>query len=142
MRLLQYHIEHRREVAGRGIDDLQYFGGCCLLLQCLARLGQQPRILHRYDCLRGEILQQRDLFFRERPHLLPVSKQSPEQRIVFSQRNDEHRASTCDFKHLPGKRILAVGFVACSVGDLDKGITRNKLLQDAPRRWRDGTIFA
>ena len=29
--LLQDRIEHRREVAGRGIDDLQYLGGCGLL---------------------------------------------------------------------------------------------------------------
>ena len=27
MRFLQYGVEHRREIAGRGIDDLQYLGG-------------------------------------------------------------------------------------------------------------------
>src|SRR6516225_11129814 len=37
-------VEYRSEVAGRGIDDLQYLGGRGLLLQCLARLGQQPRV--------------------------------------------------------------------------------------------------
>jgi len=30
--LLQYRIEHRGEVAGRGIDDLQHLGGRRLLL--------------------------------------------------------------------------------------------------------------
>ena len=70
MRLLQHRVEHRREVAGRAIDDLQYLGGRGLLLQRLARLGDQPRILHRDHRLRGEILQQRDLLVGERPDLL------------------------------------------------------------------------
>ena len=33
VRLFQHRVEHRREVAGRGIDDLQHFGGRGLLLQ-------------------------------------------------------------------------------------------------------------
>ena len=52
---LQYRVKHRRKLAGRGIDDLQHLGGRGLLLQGLARLGQQPRILHRDDRLRREI---------------------------------------------------------------------------------------
>jgi len=55
--LPQHRVEHWREVAGRGIDDLQYLGGCGLLLQRLARLGQEPRVFHRDDRLRREILQ-------------------------------------------------------------------------------------
>ena len=42
-RLFQHRIEHRREIAGRGVDDLQHLGGRGLLLQCLALLGDQPR---------------------------------------------------------------------------------------------------
>ena len=38
-RLLQHRVEHWREVAGGGINDLQYLGGGSLLLQRLARLG-------------------------------------------------------------------------------------------------------
>jgi len=72
VRLFQDRIEHRREIAGRGIDDLQYLGGRGLLLQRLARLGQEPSVLHRDDRLRREILQQRNLLIRERSHLLPV----------------------------------------------------------------------
>ena len=34
-RLFQHRIEHRGEVAGRGVDHLQYLGGRDLLLQCL-----------------------------------------------------------------------------------------------------------
>ena len=56
MRPVQYRVEHRREIAARGIDDLQDFGGRSLLLQRLARLGDQPRVLHRYHGLGGEVL--------------------------------------------------------------------------------------
>src|SRR5215471_6272963 len=56
-RLIQHRVEYRLKITGRGIDDLQYLGGCGLLLQCLARLGHQPRVLHRDDRLRREVLQ-------------------------------------------------------------------------------------
>jgi len=53
----EHRIEYGGEVAGRTVDDLQYLGGRGLLLQGLARLGQEPRILHRDDRLRREVLQ-------------------------------------------------------------------------------------
>ena len=56
MRLFQNSIEHRGEVAGRAVDDLQYLGSGGLLLQRLARLVDQPRIFHRNHSLRGEVL--------------------------------------------------------------------------------------
>ena len=55
--LFEHRVEHRRQIAGRSIDDLQYFGGCGLLLQSFARLGQQPSIFLRNDRLRREVLQ-------------------------------------------------------------------------------------
>ena len=54
VRLLQDRIEHRREIAGRGVDDLQHLRGRGLLLQCLTLLGQQPRVLDRDHGLIGE----------------------------------------------------------------------------------------
>ena len=39
VRLLQNLIEHRREVAGGGIDDPQYLGGRGLLSERLVALG-------------------------------------------------------------------------------------------------------
>src|SRR5215469_1609157 len=48
--LLQYRVEHRREVAGRVVDNLQYLGGRGLLPQGLARLGQEPREIGRASC--------------------------------------------------------------------------------------------
>ena len=59
-------VEHRREIAGRGVDDLQHLGGRGLLLQRLARLSQEPRVFHCDDRLRREVLQQRYLLISER----------------------------------------------------------------------------
>src|SRR5262249_26702075 len=70
MRLLQYRLEHRLEVAGRAVDDLQDLGGCGLLLQRLARLGDETRVLDRYHSLRGEALQERDFSLGEKLDLL------------------------------------------------------------------------
>ena len=72
VRLFQDSVEHRGEIAGRGIDDLEYLGGRGLLLQSLVRLGQEPRILHRDDRLRREVLEQRNLLIAERPDLLAI----------------------------------------------------------------------
>ena len=40
-RLFEHRVEHRREVAGRGIDDLQNLGGRGLLLQRLVALRSE-----------------------------------------------------------------------------------------------------
>ncbi len=39
VRLFQDRVEHRREIAGRGIDDPQYLGGRGLLRQRFVALG-------------------------------------------------------------------------------------------------------
>jgi hypothetical protein len=70
--LVKHRVEHRGEVARRGIDDLQHLGGRGLLVERLARLGDQPRVFHRDDRLRREILQQRDLLVRKRSDFCAV----------------------------------------------------------------------
>src|SRR5215472_11009554 len=55
--LFEHRVEHRSEVAGRRIDDLQYLGRGGLLLQSFAGLGQKPRVLHCDNRLRREVLQ-------------------------------------------------------------------------------------
>ena len=87
-------VEHRGEVAGRGIDDLQHLGGRSLLIQCLACLGQEPRALHRGDSLGREVLQQCDLSVGKRPHLLPLGADITEHRLILPQRHEQHGADT------------------------------------------------
>ena len=106
MRLFQHRIEHRRQIAGRGVDHLQHLGGRGLLLQRLALLGDQPRVLHRDHRLGGEVLQQRDLLVGERAHLLADSADEAEQGTVLAQRHQEHgaRAAEVDSMRRAGSR--------------------------------------
>src|SRR6516165_9324204 len=43
----EHSIEHRREVAGRGIDDPENLRGRGLLFERLARLGDEARVFNR-----------------------------------------------------------------------------------------------
>src|SRR5437763_16527455 len=76
--LFQHRIEQWGEVAGRRVDDLQDFGGCGLPLERLARLRDQPRVVHRDDRLRRKVLNQRDLAIAEWSHLLAVHSDGAE----------------------------------------------------------------
>ena len=67
---------------------------CCS--KRLARLGDQPRVLHRDDRLRREVLQQRDLLVGERAHLLAIDRDDAEQRVVLAQRHDQGGAGTAE----------------------------------------------
>ena len=69
--------------AGRRVDDLQYLGGRGLLLQSLARLGQEPRILHRGDRLRREVFEQRNLLV-SREGFCTLAREGAETRRGFS----------------------------------------------------------
>ena len=73
----RYRIENRLQIAGRGVDDLQHFGGRGLLFQRLALLGDKPRVLHRDHRLGGEVFQQRDLFVGERANFLAIDRMRP-----------------------------------------------------------------
>src|SRR5262249_22173442 len=103
---LQYCVEDRGEVAGRGIDDLQYLGGRGLLLQCLARLGQEPRILHRDDRPRREVLQQCDLLVGEGTNFLAAGSEVTEQGPVFAERYHEQRAGVAKIDGGPIDRLV------------------------------------
>jgi hypothetical protein len=47
---------------------------------------QQPGIVHRNDRLGRKVFQERDLFFREWPHLAAGAGDNAEQRSLFAQR--------------------------------------------------------
>jgi hypothetical protein len=87
LRFVEYCVKHRREVARRGINDLQYLGGRGLLLQGLARLGQEPRVLHRDDRLPRKILQQCDLSIGKWPNFAAVNAQCAKQYFFSTERD-------------------------------------------------------
>jgi hypothetical protein len=95
VRLFQHRTEHRREIAGRGIDDLQYLGGRGLLLQRLAEVAvagvelvEQPGALDGDRGLVREGLEQLDLGAGEGLHIASSAADHAE-RLTFS----EHRHS-------------------------------------------------
>jgi hypothetical protein len=65
-RLLEHAVEDRGEIAGVRIDYLQNLGGRGLLFEWLARLADEPCILHRDVRLISEGVDKPHLSFRER----------------------------------------------------------------------------
>ncbi len=87
MCLFENCIENRRKVSRRGIDHLQHLGRCRLLFQRLPLLGQKSRILHRYDRLGCEILEQSNFFLGEWANLTASRGDHSEKYIVPTQRD-------------------------------------------------------
>ena len=78
------------EIAGRGVDHLQHLGGRGLLLQRLALLGQQPRILDRDHRLIGEGADKFDLPVGKR--LDPLAREQDDaDRLAFAQQRHAER---------------------------------------------------
>jgi hypothetical protein len=75
VRLVEDCLEHRREIARRGVDDAEHLGGGRLLLQGLAGLGDEPRVFHRDHRLRGKILQEGDLLGREGSDFTAINRE-------------------------------------------------------------------
>ena len=90
--LFQHRIEHRRQIAGVGVDDLQHLGCRGLLFQRLLRFSDQPRVLHRDHRLGGEVLQQGLLFFGKGAHLLAIETEQTNRSLVLDQRHMHHCA--------------------------------------------------
>src|SRR5262249_13692207 len=65
--------EHRLQIEGRAADDLENVGGGGLLLERLAQLVEQSRVLDGDYGLGGEVLDQLDLLVGERAHLMAVN---------------------------------------------------------------------
>ena len=120
--LVEHRVEHRREVARRGVDDLQYLGSCGLLLKGLTRLGQEPRILHRDHCLRGEVLQQRHLLVRKRPHLQAGRGDQAQECVLFAQWYKQDSADARELRSAPKYRMVDLRAVC----NLDKAFTVNQ----------------
>ena len=55
-RLIEHHIKNRRKVAGRAVYNFEDFRSRGLLLQRLARVGDEARVFHRDDRLGREVL--------------------------------------------------------------------------------------
>ena len=110
-------VQHRLHIGGRAADDVEHVAGRGLVFERffeVARAGlqfaEQPRVLHRDDCLGGEVFQERDLFVRERPHLahgrseiMPSSApslRSANRRLVRTPRSAAARATGSSIRRI------------------------------------------
>ena len=139
MRLFHYRLEHRREIAGRGIDDLQHLCGRGLLLQGLACLVNEPRVLHRDNCLCGEVLRQRDLLVSERADLLAVDRKGAEQVVALAQRHRQVGACAADINQKAAPQIArTIGLILARIGNVHHRLAAQEAFDRRPRidaRW-------
>ena len=90
------------------------------MLQCLARLGQEPCIFHCDHRLRGEVFQQRDLFLGKRPHFPANGDDHPEERVVLTQ-GDVKQSAVASLN--PDTYIPQFRRDLRQIGNLDKPIS-------------------
>jgi hypothetical protein len=105
-RLLDDRIEHRDEIARRGIDDLEHLGCRSLLVKRLALLVKQPRVLHRDHRLRREVLQHGDFLVGERPDLAAPRHDHAQKQFVFAQWYEQHSADAIELERISQKRKI------------------------------------
>ena len=93
----------------------------------------QPRVLHRDDRLRREVLQQRDLLVRERADFLAVDVRMPEQRIVLPQRHAKQRANAAEIHQCSRMRIArSVDPRLPQIGDMDNTLAAEHAAPSVP----------
>ena len=80
--LFEHRVKHRREVAGRRVDDLQYLCDRLLLLQRLACFCDQSRVLDGDDCLVGKSAEQRELLLGEWFHPVADHDEDPDRLVL------------------------------------------------------------
>src|ERR1051325_2625885 len=79
----QHRLEYRLKLAWRRTDGTQHIGRCGLLLERLAQVAQQPRVLDGDHRLRGEVPDEFDLLLRERPYLLAINDDRAHDSLAF-----------------------------------------------------------
>jgi len=83
-------IEHGLQIEGRAADHLKHVGGRGLLLQRLAQLVEQTRVLNGDDGLGGEVRDQIDLLVGKRANLLAVNREDTDKLFVLEHRDGEN----------------------------------------------------
>jgi hypothetical protein len=109
------------------VDDTQHLGGRRLLLQRLARLGDQPRVLDRDDRLRREVLQQCDLLVAKRPHVLAVNADEAANGVVMQQGHHHCGADAAEINQRPAVRFaILVRRLRLHIRDMENARARKK----------------
>ncbi len=120
---------------------MQHLRGRGLLFQrfrqivgALAQLVEQPRVLDRDDRLGGEVLQQLDLLVGERPHLLFVNVDRPDQLAILQHRYLGERSAARQLDRGNAQRIaVAIGLALSDVLDLHELLGLQQLAEPGVR---------
>src|SRR5262249_13150895 len=111
-----YHrIKDGAQITERTIDHAQHLRRCSLLLQRLARLGDQPCVFHRDHRLIGERSDQFDLAFSEWLDPLPPQRDRSYRRALAQQGHPEYGT----YPAKPGGLRWSVFPIGSGVVDVD-----------------------
>jgi len=87
---IQESVEHGLQIEGRAANDLEHVGSRGLLLERLAQLIQEARVLDSDDGLSREVRDQCDLLVGERSNFLAINTDRADQVIIFKQRHNRN----------------------------------------------------
>src|SRR5262249_45982876 len=123
-------------------DDAQDLRRGCLPLQRLAQIVrtlaqfiEQPRILDSDDGLFGEALNQLNLFVCERPKLLAIDRDGPDQGFFFEHRNCNQTATAPQFDQSARFRAFDVGRPCRNVGNVYELLRPSDTAKRCRRTW-------
>src|ERR1019366_1424620 len=119
-RAFGYRFENWLQIECRAAYNCEHVGGGRLLLERLAQLAEQPRVLNSNDCLGGEVRDQLDLFVAEWAHLHAEDGNCADRLVVLKHRQGQHRADARDVPAAYHQRFaLAVGRGLAKIDDMD-----------------------
>ena len=84
---IQESVEHGLQIEGRAANDLEHVGSRGLLLERLAQLIQEARVLDSDDGLSREVRDQFNVLFGERLRLLPIDDDIADHPALFQHWN-------------------------------------------------------
>ena len=111
--------KHRFQLARRTADDLEHVGGGGLLLQRLALLVEQTRVLDGDDGLVGEVLNQRNLLLSEGSDLHAANQDCPDRISLAQQRSGKGSSMPVLSRIVRSLRKLILG--SLKIGDVHGG---------------------
>src|SRR5499433_1907392 len=106
-RRLDQGIEHSLQIEGRAADDLEHVGGGGLLLQRLAQLVEQSRVLDGDHRLGGKVRHQLDLLLGKGAYLLAINSDHSDKFTFLKHRHTKECTNAGDL-HPRNRKSVAV----------------------------------
>src|SRR6185295_11118403 len=135
-------IQHSLEVEGGPADDLEHVGGGGLLLQRIAQLVEQPRVLDGDYRLRGEVLEQLDLSLGEGTHLLAVDDDGADEFFILEHRHSDKRTRACLFDGDDTQRLArSIDSIRLEIRDMEHLLFADNAAETGVRAWANRSVL-